>query len=237
MPHFPSTSHPTFHHHINMPAITTNTPTTTTTAMDDYAERLQKSREFGAAHRANIEASIAQQEAELEMLQNDHAVLRAVIQHRTHAQFDSSLSISPPSAQVLATNRVCPTVALALLEIIAMRRNILYTPEQQTSTLLQNVMSHAEMNWQMNDRETRFDQLECVHSAWAEAEDEISTNHNSSNNRHPPRRCSRCQKMKLAGSGHGRSACDDGIAVSLSVPYPAISPVAVLSDVATDVSE
>lgn len=36
-----------------------------------------------------------------------------------------------------------------------------------------------------------------------------------------PRRCTRCKKIKHAGSGHGRSNCDDGVSVSRSIPYPA----------------
>ncbi len=206
--------------------------------MDDYAERLLKSREFGAAHRANVEASIAQQEAELEALRNDHAVLRAVIQHQSSTPIDNNLPVSSATSRVLGADRICPVIALALLEIIAMRRNILYINPQERGSLLENVMALTELNWMNNQQEARFDQLEHLHTAWGEAEASISRYYDaSSNSRQPPRRCSRCQKVKLAGSGHGRSACDDGIAVSLSVPYPATSPVAVLSDVATDVSE
>lgn len=35
------------------------------------------------------------------------------------------------------------------------------------------------------------------------------------------KRCSRCHKYKIAGSGHGRSQCDDGYGISSVVPYPA----------------
>lgn len=35
------------------------------------------------------------------------------------------------------------------------------------------------------------------------------------------KRCSRCHKLKVSGSGHGRSKCDDGHSISSSVPYPA----------------
>lgn len=33
------------------------------------------------------------------------------------------------------------------------------------------------------------------------------------------KRCSRCQKLKVSGSGHGRSKCDDGFSISSPVPY------------------
>lgn len=36
-----------------------------------------------------------------------------------------------------------------------------------------------------------------------------------------PKKCTRCKKLKSAGSGHGRSSCDDGVSVALNVPYPA----------------
>lgn len=35
------------------------------------------------------------------------------------------------------------------------------------------------------------------------------------------KRCSRCHKLKISGSGHGRSKCDDGYSISSVVPYPA----------------
>lgn len=35
------------------------------------------------------------------------------------------------------------------------------------------------------------------------------------------KRCSRCHKLKISGSGHGRSKCDDGYSISSLVPYPA----------------
>lgn len=35
------------------------------------------------------------------------------------------------------------------------------------------------------------------------------------------KRCSRCRKLKVSGSGHGRSKCDDGFSISSVVPYPA----------------
>ncbi len=37
-----------------------------------------------------------------------------------------------------------------------------------------------------------------------------------------PKRCSRCKKLKNAGSGHGRSKCDDHQLISSSIPYPAV---------------
>lgn len=206
--------------------------------MDDYAERLQKSREFGAAHRANVEASIAQQEAELEALRNDHAVLRAVIQQRSQNSSDYALPISADSGEILQSQRISPIVALALLELIAMRRNIVFHPEEESVPLLENVMRLAQLNWLDRNMEPRFEDLTNMHAMWAIAEDGLSKYYQATTKNHqPPRRCSRCLKVKLAGSGHGRSACDDGIAVSLSVPYPATSPVAVLSDIATDVSD
>lgn len=33
------------------------------------------------------------------------------------------------------------------------------------------------------------------------------------------KRCSRCLKLKTAGSGHGRSQCDDGFGISSTIPY------------------
>lgn len=35
------------------------------------------------------------------------------------------------------------------------------------------------------------------------------------------KRCSRCNRVKFTGSGHGRSKCDDGYSISSLVPYPA----------------
>ncbi|KAI0556910.1 hypothetical protein FGB62_376g07 [Gracilaria domingensis] len=35
------------------------------------------------------------------------------------------------------------------------------------------------------------------------------------------KRCSRCGVLKIAGSGHGRSKCADGLSISSHVPYPA----------------
>lgn len=39
------------------------------------------------------------------------------------------------------------------------------------------------------------------------------------------KRCTRCLKYKVSGSGHGRSKCDDGHSISSTVPYPASTPI------------
>lgn len=38
------------------------------------------------------------------------------------------------------------------------------------------------------------------------------------------KRCSRCNVVKVTGSGHGRSKCADGYSISSPVPYPASPP-------------
>lgn len=39
------------------------------------------------------------------------------------------------------------------------------------------------------------------------------------------KRCSRCNVIKVTGSGHGRSKCADGYSISSPVPFPAAPPV------------
>lgn len=87
-----------------------------------------------------------------------------------------------------------------------------------------------------------LDSLRCAHKNWAEHEQSAGApifedepfseseagrsirNRVESPKPRPgegPKRCSRCRKFKTAGSGHGRSKCDDHMLISSSIPYPA----------------
>lgn len=217
---------------------------------DVRADRYHRSRAFGQTHRANALAQENRRAVELDDLRREHALLRSLLSRaedvhigaapppvwtphtRTHA-------LGARAAAVLGTRELDGTTALALLELTALRRNLtggVASRERAPppSPALDNVFRTAAARYSAENSApahaaARLATLDALRERWDGAEalrdaiDEAVEDEEDARARRGlgPRRCTRCKKVKLAGSGHGRSSCDDGVSVALDIPYPA----------------
>lgn len=98
--------------------------------------------------------------AEVQGLENDQKVLRSCMKK-------SAVSSVPASALPISMGAeyICPVAALALLEIIALRRNLV---SQQRN--IEEALLHAANVWESRDELCRFDHIEHFHTRWAAKE-------------------------------------------------------------------
>jgi len=100
--------------------------------------------------------------AEVQRLENDHKVLRACVKKSAESPVPvSALPISLDDS----CHYICPVAALALLEIIARRRNLI---AQETD--VNDVLVHAANGWESRGERCRFDHIEHFHTRWAAKE-------------------------------------------------------------------
>lgn len=233
-----------------------------TSAVEVRADKYHRSRAFGQTHRANALAQETRRAVELDDLRREHALLcslrdraldlRAVVPPNNasphgSAAYGELCSLSPTAAAVLGVPAVDGPTAIALVELTALRRNMVCAGAARERApppagALDTVFRHAAARWASiggaAHAARRLAELDMLRKRWdaAEAARDAAPAHLSDSPEGDavadeeeadarrglgPRRCTRCKKVKLAGSGHGRSSCDDGVSVALAVPYPA----------------
>lgn len=155
----------------------------------------------------------------------------------------ATLALSANSASLLGTHMLDGPTALALLELTVLRRNlgvigIVRDRVPPPAAALDFLFRRAMVTWTSTGgslyASMQLVKLDRLCSRWHDAEiardiktardDSVRTvlyNRLYDQGELDPRRCTRCKKLKLAGSGHGRSSCDDGVYIALAIPYPA----------------
>ncbi len=212
------------------------------------ARRLAQSRIVGHRYRANERRRSLNLADDVQRLEKENAMLLQEIEalQQRRAQFGNELSggeaplahgLSEVSSYIVGADRITGATALILLSMIAGRRNLFSSPSAQpqlvlecptyeiTESAVHNGHEVARLEGRRAERYgvkamlweahvwARVGQL---HARWATFEMDTVT---LEERPHFEKRCTRCGKVRTAGSGHPRSECDDGRKVGSLIPY------------------
>lgn len=129
---------------------------------------------------------------------------------------DEYYDLSIPTSILLKNTRTTGSLALLLLELIAMRRNLLYVNDAINLWTLECPDEMDVMQVVSNRKSKTMFQLAMLHEGWASHEAKLFYEEDKIV---IEKRCTRCGKARVAGSGHPRSNCDDGFKVGSMIEY------------------
>ena len=212
------------------------------------ARRLAQSRIVGHRYRANERRRSLNLADDVERLkeENDMLLEEIAASQQRRAYFENELSgeeaplthgLSGLSSYIVGVNRITGASALILLSMIAGRRNLFSSPSSQpqlvlecptyetTDSVIRNGFEMARLEGRRAERygvkamlwEAHvWTSVGRLHASWATFEMGTVT---LEERPHFEKRCTRCGKVRTAGSGHPRSECDDGRKVGSLIPY------------------
>lgn len=215
---------------------------------DTAGRRLSQARLVGLRHRKNERLRSESLELDISTLEEENAKLRSevaaakrrngmninITHNLTSYSNSTTISISGPprfmlssaSSQILGVSSVDGSTALLFLELIALRRNM-ETHGNATNFTLEAPKAQAVLNAVRNSTISTTITIninsghEEMHARWAHYEANFMATEEKSQ---AEKRCTRCAKLRSAGSGHPRSSCDDGFKVASDIPYRPIPP-------------
>lgn len=224
------------------------------------ASRLARSRVVGRRHRRNEQARLAKLESDVHKLRAENEALLAQADstpvpmdvsgmvsvyipgsgYSAHAR-ESQFLVSSSTAKILGTGAIEVGDALALLELIALRRNLISTCTTgsgiDTGSSAQPTIECPDPNKieQAVRNATPNGPLRLFHGRWSEHEGQASVQsythintsasaNSSTNINHimtlqpTPllKKCSRCGKVR---AGHAKQVCADGHNIASLIPY------------------
>lgn len=195
--------------------------------LDAVARRLAQSRLVGLRHRENEKIRTVQLELDITALQQENDILAYRIQEarcnphildvlRSKERSDS-ISISTDSSRIIGSGNITGDSALLLLELIALRRNIvpLHRYEGMSPNSALYCPDYLEVENAVQGQLWNPHNIE-RHAMWADHEANSTTEEGKER---LSKKCTRCGKIRMAGSGHPRSSCDDGFRIASAVPY------------------
>jgi len=202
------------------------------------ARRLAQSRIVGLRHRENEKLRKQTLELDLTQLQDENDMLAYRIREARRATLNINIpkststsnsnnseivvhvlhQLRPMLRDILGTTSLSGETAMLLLELVALRRNLTRAQYQQdvnTSTSSLECPEYAHIESAVHGRAWTPESIEC-HAMWADYEaNSMATEEKEK----LEKRCTRCAKLRSAGSGHPRSSCDDGFRVASAIPY------------------
>lgn len=195
--------------------------------LNSESSTLARSRIVGLRHRGNEIIRKEQLEMDISAYKQENEVLLRKIEEeklrsRTSpiSMIESSmenLRISNPSSNILGRSRISGESALLLLEVIALRRNLvqfrLYPSSSPKSVLNCPEATDIEQAIRCRTWNSRFIQ---IHARWAQEETRSMLTEEKEES---VKICVRCKKLRKAGNRHPRSRCDDGFKVGSKIPY------------------
>jgi len=128
-------------------------------------------------------------------------------------------------SNILGCKSISGEAALLLLELIALRRNLAVERQlddlnatlecPQALDIERAIHTRIRIRKRRNLPNSNVNVIE-MHARWAHYE---ANSMMTEEKEIAHRRCSRCAKLRAAGSGHPRSSCDDGLGVGSMIPY------------------
>ncbi len=174
--------------------------------------RLEKSRLVGLKHRAAEQKKSASLAGQVDRLRAENERLQQLVEA---PQINVSVGqrVDERTARIIGTNRISGECALVLLELIAIRRNL----DRPAMVLECPTKSQVDDAVSMITEQAKFLELRWIHERWARHEVGFVRGYEEAGRW--DKKCRRCGRIKVAGSGHARSFCDDGMCIDSGIPY------------------